>query len=85
MKFTYTQLAGENTKFAPNAFDNQIGKEITVNGIGEPQRGVVVSAVVSDDGSSAEVTVQGEGWPFADWMPPRRTAVDLGLTEEDLA
>lgn len=71
MKFTYTQPAGENTKFAPNAFDSQIGKEITLNTPSGVERAIVLSTVVSNDGSSAEITVE--------------TAADLGLAEEDLA
>jgi hypothetical protein len=44
--------------FAPSAFDESIGKEITVNGFGDPKTGKLVKADIAPDGHSAELTIE---------------------------
>lgn len=54
------QRAGEHQRFAPAAFDSQIGKTIPVNyGTGSTP-GKLVSAEVSTDGGQVTLTVEVE-------------------------
>jgi len=64
MKMTFNQPAPDGSNFSADAFDSQIGKEIPVNvGRSQPVRGVILSAVVADDGRSAEITIDAPDTP----------------------
>lgn len=53
---SYSQPAPHGATFAPNAFDEQIGKEIPVRiPGGDTETGRVVAAKVADDGRSVEL------------------------------
>lgn len=52
------QRAGEHERFAPTAFDSQIGKTIPVNLDSGSTPGGLVAAKVSPDGQQVELTVE---------------------------
>lgn len=56
---SYEQPAPDGSRFAHDAFEGQIGKEIPVNVEGSsPKRGRLVAATVADDGTSAELQLE---------------------------
>lgn len=58
MQMDIVMAAGENERFAPTAFESQVGREVPVF-IGEQRKpGRVVAARVEQDGCSAVLTVQ---------------------------
>jgi hypothetical protein len=69
MKMSYVQPAPAGSRFAPDAFEGQIGEEIPVNMPGSepttiglvaatPQTARPLAAKVADDGSSVELQVE---------------------------
>lgn len=59
MIFTFENHPEEHGYFAADAFDDQIGKEVTVNA--DPLEGItgkIVSVEVREDGTAASITVE---------------------------
>lgn len=59
MRITVREHAEQNTRFAPGCFSSQVGKTMPLNVEGIPAgRATLVTAKVSDDGSSVELTLE---------------------------
>jgi hypothetical protein len=58
-KLTFRQRAEPGTRFAPDAFESQLGKEIPLL-INSHQNGVahLLAAKVSEDGTEVELTIE---------------------------
>ena len=57
--FTMGLRAGPDTRYAPSAFDGQIGSTTCVKlPGGREAEGIIRAAWVSEDGSEAEITVE---------------------------
>jgi hypothetical protein len=54
---SFTQLAQPGTVFGPDAFATSIGKRFPFGSEGHTVEAVLVAAVVSPDGTSAEITL----------------------------
>lgn len=61
MKLTITQRAGEHMRFAPDAFDKNVGREIDVRQLGKTFKGVISSVEVTEKGDSVHITFEVEG------------------------
>lgn len=59
-RLSYTQSSAPGERFAPDAFDGQIGKVVPMNIEGRPVEGgcTVVGASVADDGRSVQLTLE---------------------------
>lgn len=94
MEVTTVHQAGEHERFAPTAFDSQIGKVLQVpagpdTSVG-PENGVLIAAKVSPDGSSVELTFNipnprtGEGWYSEIQMyPPKGKSGEQQVSDYD--
>jgi hypothetical protein len=60
MKITFTMYAPDGERFAPTAFDGQIGKVLPVLADVGVSQGTLLAATVARDGASAELTVEGD-------------------------
>lgn len=60
MKITFTMQAPEGDRFAPTAFDGQIGNDIPVLADVGVSRATLLKAEVAADGETAELTVDGD-------------------------
>lgn len=60
MKVTFRMCADDGDRFAPGAFDGQIGKVIPILADGGASQALLIAAKVADDGTSAELTVDGD-------------------------
>ena len=60
MKIRFAMYAPEGDRFAPTAFDDQIGKVIPVLAEAGVTQGTLLAATVAKDGASAELTVEGD-------------------------
>jgi len=57
VRFSLNWPCQPNERFAPTAFDTQIGSTITVNTATGTVEGVLIGAAVTQDGSSVELTI----------------------------
>ncbi|MFE2600119.1 hypothetical protein ACFXCZ_27130 [Streptomyces sp. NPDC059396] len=57
MRLKFNQPAPDGERFARDAFEGQIGKEIPVNMPGGPRSGRIVAAKTANDGQSVELTL----------------------------
>lgn len=56
-RFISRHPVGPNERFAPDAFQNQIGEEIPINlGKGNSVPGKIVAVKVADDGTYVDIT-----------------------------
>lgn len=60
MRITFTMYPEEGDRFAPTAFDKQIGKVIPVLAEVGVSQATLLEAKVAADGCSAELTVDGD-------------------------
>lgn len=60
MKVRFRMYPDEGGRFAPSAFDAQIGKVIPVLADVGVSQATLIAAKVADDGTYAEVTVDGD-------------------------
>lgn len=60
MKITFTMYAPDGERFAPTAFDGQIGKQVPVLADVGVSQAELLEAKVAADGASAELTVEGD-------------------------
>lgn len=58
MKLSFTMHSGKYTRFEADAFIMQIGKVVNVSWGIETNRGRLVNAVVSEDGSAVDIVVE---------------------------
>jgi len=59
MILTFTQSFGYGLQFFPNAFDNMIGKEISVTmPDGKLGKGIIIKVEVVNDGSTLDITLE---------------------------
>lgn len=56
-RISFRQFAGDGERFSPGAFDHAVGKEVTVNGNFPSVKGILIEVEVSEDGSSAWMSV----------------------------
>lgn len=77
MRIRFTMQAPDGERFAPTAFDSQIGKVVPVLGDAGVSRGTLLEAEVAADGASAELTVEG------DLRVPEQPGTDLSFSLRD--
>ncbi|MFJ3826227.1 hypothetical protein [Streptomyces nodosus] len=61
MKMTVEQPAGDGERFAPDAFDSQVGQEVPVKTPDGTKTGRVTGARVAADGQSVEIELDVPG------------------------
>jgi hypothetical protein len=68
MRMTLIYQAGPNERFAPDAFDAQVGKHVPVTANGVQVLGTVTEVKVVEDGSAVEMTVEIPGTSDGNWI-----------------
>ncbi|HKT02150.1 MAG TPA: hypothetical protein VJT31_21690 [Rugosimonospora sp.] len=61
MRFSFRHPAGDQQRFASNAFDSQVGRQVPLTAGDDAQRigtATLVSALVNGDGSDVELTYE---------------------------
>jgi hypothetical protein len=75
----FNQPAGPESRFAPDAFDSQIGKTVPMNIEGQPIEGgcKILAVEVADDGTSATFTAEVPDGT----LPPDPTPFSVGFSD----
>lgn len=81
-RFTVTQRAGEDTVFAPTAWDHLVGRIVPLRFPGGGSVPItLVSAVVSEDGKVAVLTFETHEKPIVR-LPPNLSKMSVGFHVE---